>query len=382
MTPRELVGRNNKIVGSKDYFKKINSDEYMGALMTDKSRCDYYNVLGGSSNSLITYLKGAAGNNIKKSLDSIARIIKDDMYRGSNGVDYMTKENRQRMEEAISQLEKCGISGFSALDNKFEKLTFLEDFDGNIILIDPAYAEGNAVNAELVYGGSVPELNIVLNVRFICIDNSDGKLIPIMNQFEAEEKMMKAIAGFKKWEGDYTVFGGQSVRVNVTIKQSVTLSQRIIEPILQVMDIYLVNNLRDNAMTWGGKNFLGWKPQNKFPFRKFMFIDRFEVDVFKHELGHALGVGDAYEAHYIKNLYDMDGVEYSKYPDLDSYPKNADGTPNMVMNNNGPVRDNDIEMVILAFFTGERQNYQEESSENLKWLSGTGNISKALGRGN
>ncbi len=80
----------------------------------------------------------------------------------------------------------------------------------------------------------------------------------------------------------------------------------------------------------------------------------------------------------------MDGVNPDDYPkDLGSYPRNEKGEVHMVMNDNGPVTNNDIEMVILAFQTGERQNYQLEGKNPLiQWILGTTEISTAIGRGN
>lgn len=108
-----------------------------------------------------------------------------------------------------------------------------------------------------------------------------------------------------------------------------------------------------------------------------------DVDVYKHEFGHSLGLGDAYRQVWIKKWYELNGVNADLYEDLQLYPKNADGSIDMVMNNNGPVRNNDIEMVLLAFSTGKRQNYQNETKEGWRRiLTGSGEISEALGRGN
>ncbi len=55
----------------------------------------------------------------------------------------------------------------------------------------------------------------------------------------------------------------------------------------------------------------------------------------------------------------------------------------MVINDNGPVTNNDIEMVILAFETGKRQNYQIEGTiDIIQKVFGNSNISEALGKGN
>ncbi len=48
------------------------------------------------------------------------------------------------------------------------------------------------------------------------------------------------------------------------------------------------------------------------------------------------------------------------------------------MDNNGPISNNDIEMVIQALQTCERQNYQTQDY----WFSRTFKVSDVLGKGN
>lgn len=369
----ELKGNNGKIVGSEDYFKKINQKVLVGELMKDKKKWDYYKVLGGSATKLNAILKGANGKNMKASLELVAKEIKNDLNSAREGIDYILSKNQTNIKEALDQLTKCGVTNLSVLKTKIEKLSVIEDFHGKAIVLPYRDPEKYPVSANLIYGKSVPELHIVANVKFWGWDFRENKKAIIMDRYELEYKARAAIEGFKKWEGDYKVFGGYPIKVFVEVND--------VESEGRVFNVFMVNNV-DAALTWGGDRLLGWKCENGIIADKFMVVGRHDVDVYKHEFGHALGLGDAYESHYIKGLYDMDGVDASLYPDLDSYPKNSDGSPDMVMNNNGPVRDNDIEMILLAFSTGKRQNYQEESADNWKWITGTGEISEALGRGN
>ena len=67
------------------------------------------------------------------------------------------------------------------------------------------------------------------------------------------------------------------------------------------------------------------------------------------------------------------GDLWGKYYDIEDYHVRG-GYFDMVMCNHGPVTNNDIEMVILAFQTGKFQNYQKQKKSDK--------ISSALGAGN
>ncbi len=76
----------------------------------------------------------------------------------------------------------------------------------------------------------------------------------------------------------------------------------------------------------------------------------------------------------------LKGVHQHDYSDLDSYGQfhnysdNIDRPALVMTNGQYAVRPNDIEMMILAYQTGQRQNYQTQF-----WGD---SVSKALGRGN
>lgn len=94
------------------------------------------------------------------------------------------------------------------------------------------------------------------------------------------------------------------------------------------------------------------------------------MHVAKHELGYALGLGDLYQS----TVDSLGGVKKGTYADLDSYAV-TDSFYNLVMcDHHGPISNNDIEMVILAFKENRMQLFQPMK---LK-----GKISTALGRGN
>lgn len=101
------------------------------------------------------------------------------------------------------------------------------------------------------------------------------------------------------------------------------------------------------------------------------FTDYDEMrDVAKHEFGHALGLGDL----YFSPVDSLGGVEKGEYFELDSFYV-SDKIYNLVMcDHHGPVSNNDIEMILLAFRDNEMQLYKKSKFK--------GKISEALGRGN
>ena len=94
------------------------------------------------------------------------------------------------------------------------------------------------------------------------------------------------------------------------------------------------------------------------------------MHVAKHEFGHALGIGDLYRC-VDDSLF---GVETGTYTELDSYAI-SNMNYNLVMcDHHGPISNNDIEMIILAFRENKFQLFQNGKIK--------GKISSALGKGN
>lgn len=75
-----------------------------------------------------------------------------------------------------------------------------------------------------------------------------------------------------------------------------------------------------------------------------------------------------YQPHDIQGPFPLTGVPAGVYPDYDS----AHSMMNDSSWNN--ISNNDMEMVVLAFKTGQRQNYQVQ----FPWEK----LSEAMGRGN
>lgn len=90
----------------------------------------------------------------------------------------------------------------------------------------------------------------------------------------------------------------------------------------------------------------------------------------RHEFGHVLGLGDLYAS----AVDDLPGVEQGTYPELDSYVITGKRYNLVMCDHYGPISNNDIEMVLLAFRDNKPQLYQPDKLYGV--------ISDALGKGN
>lgn len=210
------------------------------------------------------------------------------------------------------------------------------------------------------------------------------------NEIKDQAKFKKAVLeGMKAWQGEYTVFGGQKVTVRVEL----TTYDRDNDNIYVIPVTPAVRTVMKMAAAEGSKEgqralnallnsrrsfFLGdgeWRVNGQkrifLQFHGDVFDNYKEViDTVKHEFGHAIGLGDLYPEQEVL----MNGVERGNYKELDSYYV-TEKIYNLVMcDYHGPISNNDIEMVILAFRTNRAQLYQSKN--------GHGVASNALGRGN
>lgn len=194
--------------------------------------------------------------------------------------------------------------------------------------------------------------------------------------------------GFQEWAGEYTVFGGQKLTVTVTTSEvekpsidSVPILCLSEDKAKEFISQYAAQNQQSSIKeallqqrsfsTTMIEGVVSWNSilPRYIVLMPSAFVDEHTLQrTAKHEFGHILGLGDSYK----DSSLGYQGV--GMYHDILPYYCEHKGF-NMVMDNCGPVRNNDIEMVILAFFTNRFQNYQSIQNANAA-------ISLALGRGN
>lgn len=232
----------------------------------------------------------------------------------------------------------------------------LVDFDGCPIQID---RKGifTPIDATLECRNGVNVLTLRANIMFLY-----EKSFPNRAAFEEA-----VLSGIQEWQGEYEVFGGQKLVVEVHL----TTEPRLLD---NVIVMPLTEDLRDTVRKVND-TILRWSVNS----RKIIYLqsrnglfDAYEEikHVAKHKFGHALGLGDLYES----PMNQLQGVESGTYRELDSYYI-SDRIYNLVMcDYHGPVSNNDIEMIVLAFRENEVQLYQKRNTK--------GKVSTALGKGN
>ena len=306
--------------------------------------------------------------------------------------------NKNSQEHALSLLCRAANAGFlparTLLDShckqRYEahrqrhsrlrsKKGALVDFSGKPIRIRRR-GWRTPVDAVLEPFGNSWRLTLSVNVLFF-----GDEVLP--NQRRYRDAILD---GLRDWEGRYEVFNGQNLLVEVKAKETTGIIDSVVvfpltdeagEVVLKMTNLVrdeerksdIVNTLKDKrSFAIAGRK---WTVHS----RKFIymqsddgcFTDYEELrHVAKHEFGHVLGLGDLYA-----NAEDgLPGVEGGTYPELDSYLI-TDKRYNLVMcDHRGPVSNNDIEMVLLAFRDNKMQLYQPGRLRGV--------ISEALGKGN
>ena len=258
----------------------------------------------------------------------------------------------------------------------------LVDFDGKPIKIDRSGAS-LPIKAVLESGfwGSRLTLSPVVSFSYL---NDD--------EIKSHKKFEKAVIdGILAWQGEYTVFGGQklSVRVNITNDNTKLFNCVSVMPVTSgtksVMRTgsklaseenreNLYEDLANNRSMMS--SFTKWSVKSN----KYIYImsksgrfDEYEEikHAAKHEFGHALGLSDL----YAEEERGQNGVKAGSYPELDCYATYANCYNLVMCDHHGPISNNDIEMVVLAFRDNKGQAYQPQKG------FGKG-VSTALGKGN
>ncbi len=255
----------------------------------------------------------------------------------------------------------------------------LTDFDGKRIVIN---RKGllTPVDAVLTYENNRNILTFTLD---LCL---------VKDKDEDYEKIYKAVCnGIKEWEGEYRVFGGQQLEIKINIEDKDNVFDTVyVLPLTasnsdMLLDIIKNMNVSDNlkekaANIYGTyRSYAGLGLKWTATSRKAIVIQTGE-DGFNdvneiqriacHEFGHILGLGDMYAS----ETDGLEGIEKGTYKELDGYYI-SNNMYHLVMSDcYGPVSNNDIEMVVLAFSENAMQLFQKTKIK--------GKISKALGRGN
>lgn len=255
----------------------------------------------------------------------------------------------------------------------------LTDFEGKLIKIDRK-GVFTPVDAELKYENGKNVFRLSANIDFLYFDDIPGAGL-----------LKKAVIdGFREWQGEYTVFGGQKLSVIIDLTTELRLLDNVIVlPVTQdVGDVFKrvsenlgtksqkerVNNILRDKRSFASSG-MKWSVHSRkiicIQSEDNSFSDYAEIkDVAKHEFGHILGLGDL----YYSPVDSLPGIEKGTYRELDSYYV-SDKIYNLVMcDHHGPVSNNDIEMILLAFRDNELQLYQQNRFNEK--------ISKALGIGN
>jgi hypothetical protein len=256
----------------------------------------------------------------------------------------------------------------------------LTDFEGKQIRINRKGIR-TPVDAVLEYVDGVNRLTLSANLYFAFCDE-----LPNVEDF------IRAIYdGILLWEGDYRVFGNQKLEVRIKLTEEARLTDSIkIIPVTESVaavstgfaDLIgskkvrertysLINDKRSFA-TYCIRRWRVTAPRFIYIMSEDGKFDDYEEikHVVKHEFGHVLGLGDLYRSVSDK----LPGVKKGSFAELDSFHIKDNDFYLVMCDHHGTVSNNDIEMVVLAFWKNRMQFYQRRGNKD--------EISEALGNGN
>jgi len=361
--PRRFHGRWGYAIGTEQYLDALGNAVFGSGFRSDDLSKGNHNY----------------GDSLAEDLKKLAGDFSQDVTNSPQD-EFIIYDNRQRMLEAAEQLERLTRECKKySIERQLKLYQRLEDFNNRVIEFDVR----GKTTARMAWENGKNILYIDAAVCFILDDSA------------LASQKITVRDGFKKWAGQYTVFGGQSLEVKIDIHEKSSITSAY--PVFIRPDTF-----DGNSVSWGGtpprlRDFLGVNiidiaamARGKSNRENYRFIFDWDPEAWKamylgstgiteelamHEFGHWLGLQDAYVNDNmkmpgpIKGMWPLSGVQKGVYPDYDSH-----GTAMESMKLLKPPSNNDMEMVVLAFHTGQRQNYQVQ----FPWEK----ISEAMGRGN
>lgn len=432
----ELKGKNGKIVGSEEYFKKIGEKEIAKDFIEKRinssspSLSQYIakyaimlykkeqNKLSTSNlNKLKNLEKKEKGiltanltvkqkkesdflknlelvliNEIHQSMQRITDIIKKDIDAQIGRDKYIIYENRQRLHGALSFLKSYGIDNLPFFEKKLLKYRRLEDFHNKVISLS-FKGDQYPVEVELkwIAGKNILTIHPKVKFSFVKGDLKDKDQKPY---FDIRKK--ETLKAFEEWSGKYervfkTQEGAQSVIVECNPEEVTQGKALEVNIIVDTDDISGASGRTEGISgekTWSQENsgFINLYLDSYI--KTITKTDKnhryYMKNVSKHEFGHVLGLGDAYFRDFQTNK--TKDADYEMYPDIKEDIENnlisqkevtiegkTESFTNMVMNNMyGGISNNDIEMLILAWQKGKTQYYNSTIPDT--------EISEAMGR--
>lgn len=363
----ELKGKNGKIVGSEEYFKKIGEKEIAKDFIEKRinssspSLSQYIakyaimlykkeqNKLSTSNlNKLKNLEKKEKGiltanltvkqkkesdflknlelvliNEIHQSMQRITDIIKKDIDAQIGRDKYIIYENRQRLHGALSFLKLYGIDNLPFFEKKLLKYRRLEDFHNKVISLS-FKGDQYPVEVELKWMLGKNILIIHPKVKFSFVNGDLEKKIQ-KDYFDIRKK--ETLKAFEEWSGKYervfkTQEGAQSVIVECNPEEAT--EGKALEVNI-IVDIERIIHAAGTTETLSKKD---WSPKEA----SFMnlYLDDYITtitktdknhryymkSVSKHEFGHVLGLMDAYWLSSPKDRDVSQPKDYESYPDI------------------------------------------------------------------
>lgn len=306
-----------------------------------------------------------------------------------------TPESGKADEEGKKLLMKAAEHGFTKAQSILDRICLEEYFRS----ISSRMVGRNPQKGELVdFNGKKIQINKTgyhtpVDARLVFEKGQnklllEANLVPLdMKDMANKDDIMDAVKeGIYEWDGSYEVFGGQKLQVeirlttdsrpydNVYICPIEMLTDKTVNRFRNELHFRSKDHLEKQKTLYTGSDAARWKATS----RKVICLSCTEKrytdykiikNTAKHEFGHVLGLGDLYQS----KTENLEGVKPGTYRELDPFYL-ADGMYNSVMSNpGGPVTNNDIEMVVLAFWKNAFQAFQKSKGARP---------SEALGKGN